>query len=608
MSILSEIARELGGVSPFYTAASAAPAVLDGLWAQARLAYWNNSLPALFKERLFAYLSRYCQTPFCIVCHSCRLQALGLSGAEILALLETAPPLPTQFAELCRKVETERAPLAEWPEPGSELDDVLFRLSVAAFTRHPLAGPSRRAVRRLLGSERHALWLGFLAYIQTEHQWAEAHPEMDPTGDPSVRDHLADLLREEPRLEAFFKTYRDRVSGERRRREDELVREATQAHRAEEQARGEARRRDEFLCVLAHELRNPLSPIHNALKVLRQRGNEPVLRNWAQELLERQVGHLTHMVEDLLEVSRIVRRRIKLRLQRLDLTEAVRQAVEDYRHALEERRHTLELQIPRGPIWLNADPTRLAQVMNNLLSNACKFTNPGGRVSVICTLEERRLSEGAAVTVADTGVGLKPEAVPRLFSSFFQADRTLARTSGGLGLGLALVKGLVELHSGQVSGFSAGLGMGAEFTFWLPLADVAAPNGKPARVASEDTAALRVLLVEDNRDIADSMRMLLEASGHKVAVAYDGLSGVAEARRFRPQAVLCDIGLPELDGYGVARALRNDPTLSRVRLIAVSGYGRDEDRRRASQAGFDHHFTKPIEYDELRKALEEVKS
>jgi signal transduction histidine kinase len=607
MSILSEIARELGGVSPLYTAASAAPAVLDGLWAQSRLAYWNNSLPALFKERLFAYLSRYCQTPFCIICHSCRLQALGLSGAEILVLLETPPPLPNQFAELCRQVESERAPLAEWPEAGSALDDVLFRLSVAAFTRHPLAEPARRAVRRLLGPEHHSLWLALLAYIQTEHHWAEAHPEMEAAADPSGGEHLAELLLEEPRLEAFFKTYRERVSRERRRREDELVREATQAQRAEEKARGEARRRDEFLCVLAHELRNPLSPIHNALKVLRMRGNEPVMRNWAQELLERQVGHLTHMVEDLLEVSRIVRRRIRLRMQRLDLTEAVRQAVEDHRHALEERRHTLELRIPRGPIWLDADPTRLAQVMSNLLSNACKFTNPGGRVSVNCTLEERGKIDGAAVTVADSGVGLEPDAVPRLFNSFFQADRTLARTSGGLGLGLALVKGLVELHSGQVSGFSAGPGKGAEFTFWLPLAEATASNGTPVRVAPEDTAALRVLLVEDNRDIADSMRMLLEASGHKVAVAYDGLSGVAEARRFRPQAVLCDIGLPELDGYGVAKALRNDPNLSRVRLIAVSGYGRDEDRRRASQAGFDRHFTKPIEYEEICKALEEIK-
>jgi signal transduction histidine kinase len=607
MTILSDIARELGGVSPFYTAASDAPAVLDGLWAQSRLAYLHNPLPALFKERLFAYLSRYCQTRFCIICHSCRLQALGLNGSQILALLDTPPPLPTQFADLCRQLESESAPMAAWPEAGSALDDALFRLSVAAFTRHPLAEPARRAVRQLLGPERHALWLAFLAYVQTEHHWAEAHPEMDPRGDPSVRDHFDELLTEEPRLEAFFKTNRERVSGERRRREDDLVREATQAHRAEEQARGEARRRDEFLCVLAHELRNPLSPIRNALQVLRLRGNDPVLRTWAQDLLDRQVGHLTHMVDDLLEVSRIVRRRIRLRIQRLDLAEAVRQAVEDHRHSLEERRHTLELRIPRGPIWLNADPTRVAQVMGNLLSNACKFTNPGGRITVICTPERRGSIAGVAVTVADTGVGLAPETVPRLFNSLFQADRTLARTAGGLGLGLALVKGLVELHSGQVSGFSAGPGKGAEFTFWLPLADSPASNGKPVAAPAEDTAALRVLLVEDNRDTAESMRMLLEACGHKVAVAYDGVAGVAEARRFRPQAVLCDIGLPELDGYGVARALRNDPTLSRIRLIAVSGYGRDEDRRRASQAGFDCHFTKPIEYEEIRQALEEVK-
>ncbi len=607
MNILSEIERELGGVSPLYAAASASPPILEGLWAQMRLAYLTNPIPALFKERLFVYLSRYCQSRYCLVCHSCRLQALGLSGGEILGLLDTPPPLPTQFAGLCRQVEGEPAPLSSWPEAGSPLEAALFRLSVAAFTRHPLAEPARHAVRRLLGPEQHGHWLAFLAYVQTEHQWAEAYPEMDPTGDPSVRDHLEDLLIDEPRLEAFFDTYRERVGGERRRREDELAREATQALRAEDQARGEARRRDEFLCVLAHELRNPLSPIRNALQVLRLRGADPVLRTWAQDLLDRQVGHLTHMVDDLLEVSRIVRRRIRLRLERLDLAEAVRLAVEDHRHAIDERRHTLELRIPRGPIWLNADPTRVAQVMSNLLSNACKFTNPGGRISVICSLERRGLVDGVAVTVTDTGVGLEPEVVPHLFNSLFQADRTLARTSGGLGLGLALVKGLVELHSGQVSGFSSGPGKGAEFTFWLPRADAPAPNGKPLEVPTEDGTALRVLLVEDNRDTAESMRMLLEACGHKVAVAYDGLSGVAEARRFRPQAVLCDLGLPELDGYGVARALRNDPTLSRIRLIAVSGYGRDEDRRRAAQAGFDRHFTKPIEYEDIRRALEEVK-
>ncbi len=437
MNILSEIARELGDVSPFYAVASAAPSVLQGLWAQTCLAYLHNPLPALFKERQIAYLSRYCQTRYCIICHSCRLRGLGLSGGEILVLLDTPPPLPTQFAELCRQVESEPAPVAEWPEAGSPLDAALFRLSVVAFTRHPLAEPARRAVRRLLGPECHAHWLAFLAYVQTEHQWAEAHPEMDPVGEPAVRDHLDDLLSDEPRLEAFFQNYRERVGGERRRREDELVREATQALRGEEQARGEARRRDEFLCVLAHELRNPLSPIRNALQVLRLRGDDQVLRTWAQELLNRQVGHLTHMVDDLLEVSRIVRHRIRLRVERLDLAEAVRLAVEDHRHALEERRHTLESRIPTGPIWLNGDPTRLAQVMGNLLSNACKFTNPGGRISVICTLERRGSIAGVAVTVADTGVGLEPEAVPRLFNSLFQADRTLARTTGGLGLGLA---------------------------------------------------------------------------------------------------------------------------------------------------------------------------
>lgn len=381
---------------------------------------------------------------------------------------------------------------------------------------------------------------------------------------------------------------------ERKRTEEELRRRAEQLAEAD-------RRKNEFLAMLGHELRNPLAPIRNAVQLLRLRGNDPSTVAWAGQVADRQVTHLVRLVDDLLDVSRISRGKVRLQRGRLDLAEVVRATAEDHRGHLRDSGLTLELDVPPGPVWVHGDPTRLSQVLGNLLHNAAKFTDAGGRVAVRLA-EEPELGR-ATVRVQDTGIGIEPEMLSRVFETFTQADRSMERSRGGLGLGLALVKGLVQLHGGEVEAFSAGPGQGAEFLFRLPLEqEAAAPAAAPAR-AGPNGHPRRVLIVEDNRDGADSLRLLLELMGHDVRVALNGSAGIQVAAEFRPEVVLCDLGLPGMNGFAVAAALRGEPATAGARLIAVSGYGQEEDRRRCQEAGFDLHLTKPVELDELVRVL-----
>jgi signal transduction histidine kinase/CheY-like chemotaxis protein len=361
------------------------------------------------------------------------------------------------------------------------------------------------------------------------------------------------------------------------------------------------RHKDEFLAMLAHELRNPLAPVRNGLQVLKsgRADRAAVEKVWA--MMERQVTHMARIVDDLLDVSRLMRGRVELRPERLDLGRFARTALEDQRPAFERAGLSLDAGLPELPVWVNADPTRLTQVLDNLLQNAAKFTPRGGTVSVGVGADASRGQ--AVLTVRDTGVGIEPGLLPHLFETFTQADRSLDRSKGGLGLGLSLVRGLAELHGGTVEARSEGPGRGAEFVVRLPLlpepAAVTESPAAPRRAATR----LRVLVVEDNRDAADSLRMLLQLYGYEVTVAYTGPAGVAAANEWRPDVVLCDIGLPGLDGYGVVRALRRNPATAQARMIAVSGYGRDEDREKSQQAGFDAHLTKPADPDKLQELL-----
>lgn len=379
--------------------------------------------------------------------------------------------------------------------------------------------------------------------------------------------------------------------------------DVTEQVRAEQALREMDQRKNEFMAVLSHELRNPLAPIRNSLHILGRvaPGSEQAVRGLA--VIQRQVDQLSRLVDDLLDLTRISRNKIQLQRERLELNELVRRTVEDHRSIFEEERVHIHVHPADSAVFVHADGSRLAQVIGNLLQNAVKFTPPGGRVDVSVTLSGA--PKRVEIRIADTGVGLNSEVLPRLFQPFVQADETLDRSKGGLGLGLALVKGLIELHGGDVGVQSEGLGKGAVFVVSLPKDDVAVEQPVPLPKVTPRRAAARVLIIEDNVDAAETLGEVLRFEGHDVAVAYNGREGIERARELRPDVILCDIGLPGMDGYEVARALRANATLARTRLVALSGYALPDDLRRASEAGFDRHLAKPPSLEKLAMVLEE---
>jgi PAS domain S-box-containing protein len=389
---------------------------------------------------------------------------------------------------------------------------------------------------------------------------------------------------------------------ERKRAEKALQEsEARSRETAEALAKADINK-NHFLAVLSHELRNPLAPITNSLYILDHAvpGGEQAHR--AQAVIGRQVAQLARLVDDLLDVTRIARNKIPLQRQRLELGELVRRTMEDHRPQFESNEVHLELAPTSQPVFVNGDSNRLAQMVGNLLQNSAKFTGPGGgtRVSVSTDSEAKQ----AVVRVTDTGVGMDQEMLARLFQPFAQADATLDRSKGGLGLGLALVKGLVELHGGTIAARSPGLGQGAEFVVRLPLAlEEGAVDGSARSSTLVPGGRRRVLIIEDNIDAADSLREALEFSAHEVEVAYNGPAGIAKAREYKPEVVFCDIGLPGMDGFDVARAFRADDALKGAYLVALSGYALPEDVQRASEAGFDQHLAKPPNLDILEQTL-----
>ncbi len=383
---------------------------------------------------------------------------------------------------------------------------------------------------------------------------------------------------------------------------DRLALEAELRERVKDLALA-AQRKDEFLAMLAHELRNPLGAISNALHVIQQPHAPEAARQRALQVFQRQIGHQSRMVDDLLDVSRLTRGLVEIRSERLDLVSLVRDTAEDYRESLDREGLGFSLDLPVRTLWVEGDPTRLSQVLGNLMSNAMKFTQTGGHVAV--SVEEDREADRVTVRVRDTGEGLTADFLPYAFAAFAQADRSLARSRGGLGLGLAIVKGLIELHGGEVGVSSAGPGCGAEFWFSLPLVSRGI-DLPPARLTASPGGGLRILVVEDNRDAAETLRDLLEMYGYAVEIALTGHAGLQLAREWQPDVVLCDIGLPGMDGHEVARSLRQAGNPPLRRLIAVTGYGGAEDQVRSREAGFDHHLVKPLNPEELKQVLDNV--
>ncbi len=388
------------------------------------------------------------------------------------------------------------------------------------------------------------------------------------------------------------------------------LRDISARKQAEAALREADRRKDEFLATLAHELRNPLAPVRNALHLMQLAGQDPEAVEQARQMIERQVEHLVRLVDDLLDVGRITRGKINLQKEPVDLADVIARAVESSRPLIDARRHNLEVTLPKTPLTVEGDPVRLAQVFLNLLNNAAKYTPEGGKI----WLTAERASGGcqppgnAMVRVRDTGMGIPREMLPKVFDLFTQAERTLDRSEGGLGIGLTLVRRLTEMHGGSVEAFSAGPGQGSEFVVRLPLLTAVPPAPEPEEPVelpgrTGPVPPRRILVVDDNQDSAESLAMLLRLFGNDVRTAHDGHLALAVAEAYRPDVVLLDIGLPGINGYDMARAIRKMPALDQAVLVALTGYGAEEDRRRSREAGFDAHLVKPVDLGTLQELL-----
>ena len=386
-----------------------------------------------------------------------------------------------------------------------------------------------------------------------------------------------------------------------------IARDISDRKRAEQQLREADRRKDEFIALLAHELRNPLAPLRNGLQVMRLAASDANAVSQARSMMERQLGHMVRLIDDLLDVSRIGQHKMELRRSRVLLSDVVSSAVETARPLVEAAGHELTVSLPRQPIHLDADLTRLAQVFSNLLTNSAKYTESGGHI----WLSAERKGDEAMIYVRDNGIGIPAESLPRIFDMFSQVDRGMERSAGGLGIGLALVKGLVEMHDGTVTAASDGLGKGTTFTVRLPALDerthplAAAPlDPKPGAAGPRR----RILVVDDNRDSANSMAMMLKLLGNEVATAYDGFEAMEVGKEFQPRIILMDVGMPRLNGYEATRQIREKPWGKSAIIIALTGWGQQGDRALSKAAGCDGHLVKPVNLPDLEKLLAELEA
>jgi signal transduction histidine kinase len=602
------VTGRFGLLPNFFRSARAAPELLEQLWGFAKAGYLDNPMPSLFKERLFVWLSRFCPIRYCIVRHVGFLlgerhgRAAGDAAApsqtvdDVIELLRRPSPWKRDMAALYARLEAAPRTVGHWPAPGSPLEDEIFACAAVVFVEPARSECARRALVQVLGAREYELFSGCLAFIRTAHYWTMLHPEIEPEDDMlelmRAHEQLARLLLED--AEADRSEMGEQMFGELvRLRELNERRELEKAKLALEE---KDRQKDQFIAVLAHELRNPLAAIRTAAYTLRRLDLQDRRAGHLVERVDRQTTAMARMLEDLLDASRIAFGKVSVRLEPLDLRSLLTDAIEEQQPHARQAGLQLAAQIPQEPCLVNGDRVRLRQILDNLLSNAIKFTPSGGDVSMTLAVE----NDSAVVSLRDTGIGFESSFAEKLFEPFIQHEQGRDRSAGGLGLGLAIAARLSRLQGGSLSAASPGIGQGALFTLSMPLARQL--EDVPVDGASVEGFTTRsVLIVEDSQDLADGIAELLRLQGVSVRVAYDGPSAIKGALESVPDVILCDLGLPGgMDGFALARACRAEASLRHVRLVATSGYSSAEDHANATAAGFDSLVVKPLAEKTLR--------
>jgi signal transduction histidine kinase/CheY-like chemotaxis protein len=606
----ADVTRRFGILPNFFRSGRAAPELLEELWGFAKAGYLDNPMPSVFKERLFVWLSRFCPMRYCIVRHVGFLlgeghgQAAGDESArpqsldEVITLLRRPSPWKRDMTLVYASLETARLD-GRWPAAGSQLEDEIFACAAVMFVEPARSDSARGALIRTLGQRDYEFFSGCLAFIRTAHYWTMLHPEIESEDDmlALMRGHeeLARLLLEDSeadRCEMSERTFAE-LTSLRELNERQELRKAKLALEEKD------RQKDQFIAVLAHELRNPLSAIRTSAYALRRLNLKDDRAGPLVERVDRQTTAIARMLEDLLDASRIAFGKVSVRFEPLDLRAFLREALDEQHPNARQAGLQLAARITEDSCYVNADRMRLRQIIDNLLSNAIKFTAAGGSVELTLCIE----NDAAVVCVRDTGIGFESAFSERLFEPFVQQEQGRDRAAGGLGLGLAIAARLATLQNGSLTASSPGIGRGALFTLTIPVANPLTDNpinGIPV----EQLSPKSVLLVEDNKDLADGFAELLKLHGVHVRVAYDGPSAIKNALEAVPDIILCDLGLPGgMDGFAVARACRAEESLRNVRLVAASGYSSSEDHAKATTAGFDSLMIKPLTEESLRKLI-----
>jgi signal transduction histidine kinase len=608
----ADVARRFGILPNFFKSAQAAPELLEQLWGFAKAGYLDNPMPAVFKERLFVWLSRFCPMRYCIVRHVGFLlgaqhgRAAGDASAgaqtidEVIALLRRPSPWRRDMAVVYATLQAAPVQIDVWPASGSAVEDAIFACAAVLFVEPARSEAARHALVRTLGLRAYELFSGCLAFIRTAHYWTMLHPEIESEDDMVTlmrgQEELARLLLEDPesdRSEMSERMFAELVQLRELNEREELQK----AKRALEE---KDRQKNQFIAVLAHELRNPLATIRTAayslrlLKLADERA-APIV-----ERVARQSTTIARMLEDLLDASRIAFGKVSVQLEPFELQSVLTDALEGQWPQARQAGLQLTTDITESACSVNADRMRLRQIVDNLLSNAIKFTPAGGSVKL--TLAKR--NDTAVILLTDTGIGFDSLSAETLFEPFAQLESGRERASGGLGLGLAIASRLAGLLGGSLTAASPGVGLGASFTLTMPMV-LALKNGPIEERASARLRPKTILLIEDNLDLAASMAELLRLQGASVRTAHDGPSALRCALEVVPELILCDLELRgEMDGYAVARACRGDALLEAVQLIAVSGYSSADKRADATAAGFDSFLVKPLTEPALRALVQ----